>query len=224
MEEYILKEFIFISDFDGTMSARDFYHIIMDKYLGEWGKKLYARWKNDEMEDVEFLSTVFKSMNRTEEEIREDILSIKLDEYIATFIEHIKLAGGDFLILSAGTKYYIERLLFFKGIQGLEIISNDGKYENKGITLIPPDKQHPFFSQRYGIDKAKVVQRLKQKYKKVYYAGDSEPDVNAALLADIVFAKGKLITLLQAKTAAYMPFEYFFQVEEFLKNKGVIKG
>jgi len=219
-----LKEFIFISDFDGTMSERDFYHIIMDKYLGEWGKELYASWKRNEMKDVEFLSTVFKSMNRTEEEIREDILSIKMDEYIPTFIEHVKLAGGDFLILSAGTKYYIERLLVFKGIQGVEIISNDGKYENKGVTLIPPDKQHPFYSQRYGIDKAKVVQSLKQKYKKVYYAGDSGPDVNAALLADIAFAKGTLITLLEAKAAEYMPFEYFSQVEEFLKKKGVIEG
>jgi 2,3-diketo-5-methylthio-1-phosphopentane phosphatase len=222
VEEYILKEFIFISDFDGTMSERDFYHIIMDKYLGEWGKELHASWRRNEMEDVELLSTVFKSMNRTEEEIREDILSIKLDEYIPAFIEHIKLAGGDFLILSAGTKYYIECLLTFKGIQGIEIISNDGRYENKGVTLIPPDTQHPFYSRRHGIDKAKVVQSLKPKYKKIYYAGNSNPDVNAALLADIAFAKGKLITLLQAKAAEHVPFKCFFQVEEFLKNRELI--
>lgn len=222
MEEYILKEFIFISDFDGTMSERDFYHIIMDKYLGEWGKELHASWRRNEMEDVELLSTVFKSMNRTEEEIREDILSINLDEYIPAFIEHIKLAGGDFLILSAGTKYYIERLLTFKGIQGIEIFSNDGRYENKGITLMPPDTQDPFYSRRHGIDKAKVVQSLKRKYKKIYYAGNSKPDVNAALLADIAFAKGKLITLLQAKAAKHVPFKCFFQVEEFLKNRELI--
>lgn len=224
MGEVILKEFIFISDFDGTMSERDFYHIIMDKYLGDRGRELYASWKADEMLDVEFLSTVFTSMNRTEEEIDEDILSIKLDEYISTFIEQIKVAGGDFLILSAGSNYYIERLLAFQGIHGIEIISNDGKYENKGITLIPPDKQHPFYSQRYGIDKAQVVQSLKQKYKKVYYAGDSGPDVNAALLADVAFAKGQLITLLQEKEVEYVPFEYFTQVEDVLKKNGVIAG
>ena len=217
-----MKEFIFISDFDGTMTAKDFYHIIIDKYLGEWGKELYASWKRNEMEDVEFLTTVFKSMNRTEEEIYEDILSIKLDESIAAFIQYIKLSGGDFLVLSAGTQYYIKRLLAFQGIDGIEIIANDGKYENKGITLIPPDKQHPFYSQRYGIDKARVVQSLKQKYKKVYYAGDGGPDVGAALLADIAFAKGELITLLQAETVGYVPFEYFSQVAEYLKNEELI--
>ncbi|AIF51021.1 MtnX-like HAD-IB family phosphatase [Pelosinus sp. UFO1] len=215
-----MKEFIFVSDFDGTMSAKDFYHIIMDKYLGEWGRELYASWKRNEMMDVEFLTTVFKSINRTEEEIYEDILSIKLDKSIAAFIEYIKISGGDFLVLSAGTQYYIKRLLDFEGVHGVEIIANDGKYENKGITLIPPDKQHPFYSQRYGIDKAKVVQSLKQKYKKVYYAGDGGPDVSAALLADIAFAKGTLITLLQTEAAKYVPFEYFFQVEEYLKSKG----
>ncbi|EIW19326.1 MULTISPECIES: MtnX-like HAD-IB family phosphatase [Pelosinus] len=217
-----MKEFIFVSDFDGTMSERDFYHIIMEKYLGQWGKELHASWKRNEMEDVEFLSTVFKSINRTEEEICEDILSIKIDEYIPAFIEYIKSAGGDFLILSAGTRYYIERLLAFKGIQEIEIISNEGKYENKGVTLLPPDTYHPFYSRRHGVDKAKVVQSLKQKYKKVYYAGNSRPDVNAALLADIAFAKGKLITLLQAKAAEHVPFECFFQVEEFLKNRELI--
>lgn len=215
-----MKEFIFVSDFDGTMSAKDFYHIIMDKYLGEWGRGLYASWKRNEMMDVEFLTTVFKSINRTEEEIYEDILSIKLDKSIAAFIEYIKISGGDFLVLSAGTKYYIKRLLDSEGVYGVEIIANNGKYENKGITLIPPDKQHPFYSRRYGIDKATVVQSLKQKYKKVYYAGDGGPDVSAALLADITFAKGTLITLLQIEAAKYVPFEYFFQVEEYLKSRG----
>jgi len=215
-----LKEFIFISDFDGTMSAKDFYHIVMDKYLGEKGRELYASWKRDEMLDVEFLTTVFKAMDRTQEEIDEDILSIKLDDYVSTFIEHIKKAGGDFLILSAGTRYYIERLLSIQGIHGIDVISNDGKYKNKGITLIPPDKENPFYSERYGIDKAKVVQNLKQKYKKVYFAGDSGPDVNAASLADVAFAKSALITLLQEKEIKHIPFTHFSQIEDYLQKNG----
>ena len=224
VEDCILKEFIFISDFDGTMSERDFYHIVMDKYLGQKGKELYASWKRDEMLDVEFLTIVFKAMNRSEQEIDEDILSINIDNYLPTFIEKIKLAGGDFLILSAGTKYYIERLLAIKEMYGIEVISNDGKYENKGITLIPPDKENPFYSERYGIDKAKVVQSLKGKYKKVYFAGDSGPDVNAALLADVAFAKGQLIPLLEAKGAKHVPFTCFSQVEDYLQKNGFLKG
>ena len=224
MEDCILKEFIFISDFDGTMSERDFYHIVMDKYLGQKGQELYASWKRDEMLDVEFLTTVFKAMNRSEKEIDEDILSITIDNYLPTFIENLKVAGGDFLILSAGTKYYIERLLAIKEMHGIEVISNDGKYGNRGITLIPPAKENPFYSERYGIDKAKVVQSLKQKYKRVYFAGDSGPDVNAALLADVAFAKGQLIPLLEAKEVKHIPFTSFSQVEDYLQKNGFLKG
>ncbi|MCE5285795.1 MAG: MtnX-like HAD-IB family phosphatase [Pelosinus sp.] len=217
-----MKEFIFVSDFDGTMTAKDFYHIIMDNYLGKWGRELYDSWKRGEMYDVEFLSAVFKAINRSQEEIDQDILRIEMDEDTADFIEQIKLAGGDFVILSAGAKYYIERCLAFHHITNLQIIANGGIYENKGITLIPPERQNAFYSERYGIDKGLVVQDLKKKYQKVYYAGDSGPDLNAALLADVAFAKKELIPLLGAKGIKYIPFTSFKQIAAYLQKNGVI--
>ena len=217
-----LQEFIFVSDFDGTMSAKDFYHIIMDAYLGAWGKELYASWKRQEMHDVEFLSTVFKAINRSEAEIDEDILRIEMDADIPEFVNKIKSAGGEFLVLSAGTNYYIKRALTYHQIDNIQIVSNDGKYENKGITLIPPAAAHPFYSERYGIDKAAVVKDLRTKYKKIYYAGDSGPDVNAALEADIAFATKELVSLLSARGANYVPFSGFAQIATILEEKGVL--
>lgn len=218
-----MKEFIFISDFDGTMTAKDFYHIVLDKYLGIWGRDLYDSWKRHEMPDVKFLATVFKAMNRSEAEINQDILSIELDAYIPEFISQIKRSGGDFVILSAGTSYYIERLLAFHQISNIKIIANGGIYENKGITLIPPAAEHPYYSERYGIDKGLVVESLKKEYKKVYYAGDSGPDVNAALQADTVFARGELTLLLGAKGVNCTPFTEFAQIAECLQKSGVIE-
>ena len=216
-----MKKFAFVSDFDGTLTDKDFYWIIIDKYLKESGKELYRQWKEKKMPDVEFLGAVFESINRTEPEILDDILSIPFDKYAKEFIEKIKKAGGDFIILSAGTSYYIEILLQHEKIDGITIISNKGIYKNRGVFMLP-DKASPYYSEIYGVDKALVVKELKNKYEEIFYAGDSAPDFKASLLADTVFAKSKLQDMLKEEGHPFIGFNNFSQVENYLTKIGVI--
>lgn len=41
------------------------------------------------------------------------------------------------------------------------------------------------YSERYGIDKATVIKKLKEEYEVVHYAGDSEPDSHPAVFEEI---------------------------------------
>lgn len=216
-----MKKFVFVSDFDGTLTEKDFYQIIIDEYFKEEGAKLYKAWKNNEYKDIDFLGLIYKAINRDEEEILEDILSIPLDIYAKEFIEKVKSSGGDFVVLSAGTSYYIDRIFENKGITGVEVISNEGYYENKGIYL-KIDTESPYHSEVYGVDKEKVVKGFKYEYEKVYFAGDSAPDLKAALLADVTFAKGVLQDLLRDENHPFIPVENFRQIEEYLINEGIL--
>jgi len=108
MGGYRMKKFAFVSDFDGTLSSKDFYHIIIEKYMGDEGKKLYNEWKKTKKINVEFLNIVFGSTNLSEKEIYEEIVQIPLDRYAKDFINKIKENNGDFYIVSAGTSYYIK--------------------------------------------------------------------------------------------------------------------
>lgn len=216
-----MKKFVFISDFDGTLTHRDFYHIVIEKYLKESGIKLYDEWKNHKINDIDFLNNVFKSIDRSEGKILEDILSIPFDKYAKSFIEKIKKSGGDFIILSAGTSYYIEKLLEHENIKDVLIISNNGVYKDRGIHLIP-DEKSPYYSKIYGIDKLIVVEKLKKEYKKVYYAGDSQPDFKACLLADTIFAKAGLQAMLREIERPFIGFSDFKQIENYFIENGVI--
>ena len=40
-----MENFVFVSDFDNTLTHKDFYKIILDKYMKESGKKLFDEWK-----------------------------------------------------------------------------------------------------------------------------------------------------------------------------------
>ena len=215
----ILKKFAFVSDFDGTLTDRDFYHIIIDTYLQEWGMQFYEDWKKTKKINVEFLNKILGSIGKTEEEILTEIHRIPLDEYAVDFIHRVQKAGGEFYILSAGTSYYIDRLLAHRQIEGVKVISMAGAYKDGGIE-ITPDEASPYFSEIFGINKAKVVEDLKKEFETVFFAGDSEPDLGAAKEADIAFAKKDLKELLSKEQQEFVPFEKFKEVEKYLKDRG----
>ncbi|GKU83602.1 hypothetical protein NCCP28_29980 [Niallia sp. NCCP-28] len=78
------------------------------------------------------------------------------------------------------------------------------------------------YSERYGIDKATVIKKLKEEYEVVHYAGDSEPDSHPAVFADLTFAKDILKDLLKEKGVPFIPFEDFTEIEKYLVDKGLI--
>lgn len=206
-----MKDFVFISDFDGTLTETDFYRILMDAYFGEECRLLYKDWKNKKIKDTDYLGYVFNNIGRSEFEIDEDILKISLDPFAKQFIHNINTAGGDFVVLSAGTSYYINKVLKNSDIKDIKVYSNEGIYKENGIHFVLDEKSE-FYSEVYGIDKELVVRKLKTCYKKVFYAGDSEPDLNPALQADLIFAKGELVQLLIDKKRDYIEFHDFSEI------------
>lgn len=217
-----MKKFAFVSDFDGTLTDRDFYHIVMDKYLKDWAWDYFYEWKKTKKVSVEFLNKIFNSMDRTEEEIYQDILELPLDPGAIDFIKKVENCGGDFYILSAGTSYYIKKLLASYKIDSVNVISMEGKYHNRGITIMP-DPNSEFYSEVWGINKEKVVMSIKDKYERIYFAGDSEPDMGAAKVSDCAFAKNSLQEFLSENNIPFVPFKRFAEIDEYMTERGMFK-
>ncbi len=215
-----MENWAFVSDFDGTISKKDFYWLVIEAYFPE-GQALYTKWKAGEYQDIDFLEQVFKSINQNEEQIIEDILSLPVDEHVPSFIEAVQQHGGDFFILSAGTDYYIHHILKHYGIQNVPVFSNKGYYENKNVHL-SIDKAHSHYSRRYGIDKSKVITELKEKYDVVYFAGDSEPDSHPAKVADLTFAKDALQGILRENNVPFVPIHSFEDIEKVLRDRKIL--
>lgn len=216
-----MKNFIFVSDFDGTLTEKDFYKIIMDKYLKEKCRNLYKDWRNKKIRDIDYLGYVFQNIGRNEKEILDDIMEISIDPYAKEFINNVKASGGDFAVVSAGTSYYIERLFESKEIKNVTIYSNKSIFKDNGLHF-QLDETSEFYSSIYGIDKEKVVKKLKEKYNLIFYAGDSEPDLKAALISDVVFAKGSLSELLRENDKKFIEFKNFHDIWNKVEN--ILRG
>ncbi|MDP4093682.1 MAG: MtnX-like HAD-IB family phosphatase [Bacillota bacterium] len=214
-----MKNFAFVSDFDGTLTDRDFYHIVIDKYLKDWGRNFYIEWKKTNKINVDFLNRIFGSLKLTENELHDEILQLPFDRTAVSFMDKVNNAGGRFYILSAGTSYYIEILLKHLNISNVSIISMKGIYKDGGISIIP-DEKSPYYSDIFGLDKKKVIEELKEKHGFVFFAGDSEPDLTAAKTADTAFAKAELAELLQKENGNFIPFKKYKEIEKYLTDKG----
>jgi 2-hydroxy-3-keto-5-methylthiopentenyl-1-phosphate phosphatase len=217
-EENTLSTFAFVSDFDGTMTSRDFYHIIIDKYLGDRGRKLYLERKRTGKIDVEFLNMIFGSISLSYQELEAEILKIPLDPVIPGFINEVKEGGGRFFIVSAGTSYYIDILMKRLNI-GVDVISMRGEHVNGGIR-ITPDINSPYYSAVFGLDKRRVVEDIKKEYGTVYFAGDSEPDLEAAKAADFAFAKDELAMMLDRENHPYAGYMTFSDIRDKMREMG----
>ncbi|MDQ2085208.1 MtnX-like HAD-IB family phosphatase [Herbivorax sp. ANBcel31] len=215
----LMKNFAFVSDFDGTISLKDFYHIIIDKYLGDEGKNFYQDWKKTKKINVEFLNKIFSSIKLDEKELHKEIFKIPVDKNAIKLIEEVKKRDGDFYILSAGTSYYIKILLDYLNINDIEIISMKGIYINGGIKIIP-NEDSLYYSSIFGIDKGKVIEDLKSSYKEVFFAGDSEPDFQAAKKADLAFGKSELKDILKKEDISFIPFRDFSEIINHMEERG----
>jgi len=212
-----MKEFIFISDFDNTISERDFYWLVIDHYIGQRGVDYYKEWKKSNKIGTEFLNTIFSWHTFTDEAHIEALDRVHMDvdlEGVETFVrDH----GGDFHILSAGFSYYIEYALAKRGLGHLHVITNEGSFR-KGQFLMEPDQTSPYYSDVYGINKEAVALHYKAQTKKLYFAGDSEPDFWAAQHADVIFAKEELARILDGKGIPYIAYRNFADILEALKH------
>lgn len=210
----------FISDFDNTITRKDFYWIVIDKYLGEQGCELHEKWQKKEMKDIDFLNCAFNSINQPKKVILNDIDSIPIDETAVDFIRWYTEHIGDFVIVSAGCQYYIDIILEKYGVKDLvRVYANPGYYHDNNIYMVP-DPQAEYYHDTYGINKAKVVEIERRNADFIYFAGDSRPDFPAAESADIVFARkySQLSKMLDERGMEYTPFEAFTTVSEYVQS------
>ena len=83
---------IFVSDFDATITQRDFFLLFMDRFLGEEGQRYLAAYRQRNNPSYQFLNDVFAMYRITEEEYRQLVAEIATYPLISTTTERGNLS------------------------------------------------------------------------------------------------------------------------------------
>lgn len=131
--------------------------------------------------------------------------------------ERLREEGWDLIIVSAGSGWYIERILRAAGVEA-PVHSNPGRIEEGRGLVLEYARESPFFCEQVGVDKAAVVRDAMSRYERVAFAGDGPPDLAPALLVPEAarFARSYLAEELELRGERYRPYSRWSQIVDEL--------
>ena len=214
------KKRVLISDFDGTISKKDFFWYVIDTLLSPEDMQPWEDYLAKKITHIEALKQIFCKIRLSEKEFYNFVLSLPIEDCFVETAKYCSQNNIGYYIISAGADFYIKCILKYLKIDNqVTLISNESYYRpESGLVIIKPDNSHKFYSENYGINKKMAVEFLKKKHDFSIFAGDGIRDFEAARVADKIFARDSLLQLCQSNNVPATEFRSYCEILEYLKN------
>ncbi|MCL2008169.1 MAG: MtnX-like HAD-IB family phosphatase [Treponema sp.] len=213
----------FVSDFDGTISDDDFFEYVKEAFFDDDVLEPWRQYRRGELSHFEALKQIYGTLRAGEEEIRQVINQVKIDEWVIPTFNLCHEAKIPIYIASAGCDYYINILIgSYIEKYDITLVTNSSSYSPAtGLYMERPSKESPYYDEKVGISKREIVRQLQEKGERVIFAGDGPPDIESARIADIVFAKKILLEKCKAEGIKTQNFSSFKDIYSFFEKESV---
>lgn len=218
---------IFI-DFDGTITKQDVGDAMFEEFGGKQCLDFISAYHQGLISAVECFQLECTACNRIDQ--------LELDEFLdrqeidSTFFEFQQFCTDnklDYIILSNGMDYYIERVLEKYGIinityfaNHLELMSNNGTQDVRFVPSFPYTDE---VCDRCACCKRNHMLTLCGDDDIIIYIGEGYSDRCPVRYADIVFAKDELLKYCRQENISYFEYRTFNDVRNRLKSMLVNK-
>ena len=205
---------IFVSDHDGTITEKDFYSLLAERHAPADTPDYFAQYREGRISHFEAMAAYFAFAPTEEQRLEELLAASQADPDLGSSATLLGRAGWELWVVSAGSSWYIERVLRRAGVAAT-VYSNPGRLENgRGLVLEKLDSSSPYHSASMGVDKSAVVQHALHIAGTVAFAGDGPPDLQPALLVrpELRFARGILAEQLRERGEAFQPFSRWSEI------------
>ncbi len=215
---------LLVTDFDGTMTRQDFYMLAARSLLPPDMPDYWAHYRAGQLTHFEALRAIFASIRADLATVRAVVDRMELDPDLPRTLNHLRRSGWDVVVTSAGCDWYIRLLLDEAGVT-LPVWSNPGRFEEGRGLLMELPRGSPYFSPTLGVDKAAVVREGISSGRRVAFAGDGFPDVDAARLVSsgLRFARGDLAHVLSKEGLAFHRFERWSEIALVLCDPLIVR-
>ncbi len=212
-----------VCDFDGTATLEDIADALSIEYAGR------ERWQraNDafhagRISFRQLLREIFEPIAATPEEVR--AFTLRRVEFRPGF-DRLVTASRErrhpFILASGGLDVYIRHALekLPAHVAGaLELRANHAEFVSGGLALSFPYQHAPGACGSCGSCKGAIVKELQAKGYRVMAIGDGNADRCMAGVADLLFARGRLLEWCRRTGAACEPFETLHTVADRLES------
>jgi len=218
-----MPDAVLVSDFDGTMTANDFYKLAVQRLLTPEDLAPWREYLAGRRTHFAALQEIFGSLHATEAQLLELVRDMAPDPALADAVARLRTAGWRVIVASAGCDWYIRRILASLGLDAqVEVHANPGELELGGALRMTLPASSPFTCLETGVDKAAIVRAHQAAGSTVAFAGDGFADLPAALQArpELRFARADLAQALRERNESFQTFERWSAVADALLSKG----
>src|SRR5262249_25593348 len=136
----------------------------------------FAQYVDGRITHFDAMAAYFAFMPTEDQPLEALLEASEADPDLGASAALLQRAGWELLVVSAGSSWYVERVLNRAGVAAA-IYSNPGRLEkSRGLVLEKLDTSSPYHSASVGIDKSAVVRHALQVAETVAFAGDGLPD------------------------------------------------
>ncbi len=194
MPRSLLKPVLFF-DFDNTLMQGDILDEVIEKYSpNEAWRDWEDAWAKGHLPARDCLRLQVENMRVSRERLFGDLTRVRIDPAFVPLIRHILRSNG---------------------IDGIPIFANDLRFlANDRLAA-----SFPFYDPACDRSaNAKARHLVPYRANRIIFAGDGHSDLDAALAADVVFAKCALANELDARGVAFYPFDALEPVLAYLET------
>ena len=204
-------------DFDNTLTQGDLLDELIERYSPneEWRDWEHA-WAEGGLPARECLRLQIENMRVSHAELFDYLAKVRIDPAFVDIVNWARAHHVMVSIVSDSFQPLISHVLKSNGVDGdIPIFANE-------VTFLGEDRLLPHFP-HYDpacVRSANAKARHLEPYRlnKIIFAGDGHSDLDAALAADVVFAKASLARELDALGTAFFPFETLEPVLAYLET------
>ncbi|WP_435018648.1 HAD-IB family phosphatase [Tundrisphaera sp. TA3] len=212
---------ILVSDFDGTITRRDFFDLVRTGLLPAGSPDHWGDYQAGRITHFDALKNIFAEAAVGEARLIETADKMQPDPDLADEVAALAEAGWRVIVASAGCDWYIRRHLKAAGVdEVIQLHANPGRVEGDRLVMERPPAGAPFYSHEVGVDKVGIVRAALAGGGTVAFSGDGMPDLPPALLvpAQWRFARGTLAEELRKRGEGFRPFERWSEVARALRG------
>lgn len=198
-------------DFDGTISVTDVSDHLAERLAGPGWTAIDEAVRTGEIGTRAWLVDVWDLLPHDEATLRRVAGEVGLDPGFEPLVDALRAGGAEVAVVSDGFGFYVETAC---APLELRVLTNRPDFTTGRLAFPYADRCCACAS--CGVCKQAPIKDARHGGRTTVLVGDGLSDVKAALIADVVFAKGTLATWCAENGVAYCRFESLVDVQRAL--------
>jgi len=198
-------------DFDGTISTADIGLHLLERLGAPGWREISTAYERGEIGSRECLVDEWATIDATEAQARAVAAEVPIDPDLAPLVTGLRAAGAEVTVVSDGFGFYVHEAC---DPFGLRVVTNAVDFSTGDLEFPYEDRCCPCST--CGVCKQAPIRDASRAGRETVLVGDGASDRKAAMLADVVIAKGVLRAWCETFGIAHHPFETLADVRALL--------